>query len=328
MNQPTSSSALPGPTPRIPLVDLARGVALMAMVVFHFAYDLSYFGLVDVDVPSEPGWRWFARIIAGSFLTLVGVSLVLATQGGLDRAAFAKRLAMVAGAALVVTAATRLAMPQSYIFFGILHHVAVASVLGLAFIRAPIVVPIVAAVLCFALPVLVDHPALDAPWLDEPWLAFLGLSPILIRSADFVPVFPWFGCVLGGMALARLVLRRAALPDWALWSPDNRLARLLRWCGRRSLAFYLIHQPVLIGAILLAMQVLPVAAPEERPFLLSCQRSCAAPNVPAAACKALCTCTMAGLRREDLWRKALDDRLDPDEGARMGEIARACLKSP
>jgi uncharacterized membrane protein len=324
MNQPASPLAAPAAFPRIPLVDLARGVALMAMVVFHFAYDLSFFGLIETDVPNEPGWRWFARAIAGSFLTLVGISLVLATRSGLNRAAFLKRLAMVAGAALLVTVATRFAMPESYIFFGILHHVAVASVLGLAFIRAPVLVLAAVALLCFALPVLVDHPALDAPWL-----AFLGLSPIAVRSADFVPVFPWFGWVLAGMALARLVLARETPPGWARWNPDDRLARLLRWCGRRSLTFYLVHQPVLIGAILLATRVLPVAAiPEERPFLLSCQRSCAAPNVSAAACKALCACTMGELKRQNLWRKVLDNALSPDEGARTAELAKGCLRTP
>jgi uncharacterized membrane protein len=50
------------------------------MFVFHFAYDLSYFRLIETDIPLEPGWRWFARRSPESFLTLVGVSLVLATR--------------------------------------------------------------------------------------------------------------------------------------------------------------------------------------------------------------------------------------------------------
>lgn len=328
MNQPASPTVSPAAFQRIPLVDLARGVALMAMVVFHFAYDLSYFGLIDVDVPSEPGWRWFARVIAGSFLTLVGISLVLATQGGLNRAAFLKRLAMVAGAALVVTVATRLAMPQAYIFFGILHHVALASLLGLAFIRAPALVLIVVAALCFALPVLVDHPALGAAWLDTPWLAFLGLSPIAVRSADFVPVFPWFGCVLGGMALARLALARAVLPGWARWNPDTRLACLLRWCGRRSLAFYLIHQPILIGAILLAMQILPVTPPQERALRITYQRTCETLRIPDAACADSYACTVTALKREGLWRGVLDNALTAQERERTTALTQACFRAP
>src|SRR6478736_3096248 len=105
-------------TPRFALVDLARGVALLAMFVYHFAYDLSFFGLIETDIVAEPGWRLFARCIAGSFLTIVGFSLVLATQKGLNRRAYLKRLAMVAGAAALVTLGTWFAMPGNFIFFG------------------------------------------------------------------------------------------------------------------------------------------------------------------------------------------------------------------
>ncbi len=32
------------PQPRLPVVDLARGMAIVQMVVYHFIYDLTYFG--------------------------------------------------------------------------------------------------------------------------------------------------------------------------------------------------------------------------------------------------------------------------------------------
>ena len=61
---------------RIPLVDVLRGVALAAMAVYHFAWDLSFFSLADFGVTENPLWIAFARAIAGSFLALVGVGLV------------------------------------------------------------------------------------------------------------------------------------------------------------------------------------------------------------------------------------------------------------
>jgi len=33
-------------SPRLPAIDIARGVALIGMAVFHFTFDLEYFGLV------------------------------------------------------------------------------------------------------------------------------------------------------------------------------------------------------------------------------------------------------------------------------------------
>ena len=103
--QATASAKTSTPTRgRIELLDLARGIALLAMFVYHFAYDLSMFRLIETDIVTEPGWRLFARGIAGTFLTIVGFSLVLATRKGLDLKAYLKRLAMVAGAAAACSA--------------------------------------------------------------------------------------------------------------------------------------------------------------------------------------------------------------------------------
>lgn len=193
------SSPLPRESSRSAIVvDIARGVALLAMFVYHFAYDLSMFRLIETDIVAEPGWRLFARGIAGTFLTIVGFSLVLATRKGLDHAAYLKRLAMVAGAAALVTLGTWRFMPGDFIFFGILHHVAVASVLALPFLRLPTMAVALAAIIAFALPSFVAHPL-----LDQPWATWLGFSQAPIQTADFVPVFPWFGCVLSGIVLAR-----------------------------------------------------------------------------------------------------------------------------
>ena len=317
-------SAGPAPaTARFEAVDLARGVALLAMFVFHFAYDLSYFGLIETHVPSEPGWRWFARVIAGSFLTLVGFSLVLATRHGLNRRANVRRLAMVAGAAALVTLGTFFAMRPSFIFFGILHHVALASVLALPFLRLPVIAVAGAATLVFTLPVLVAHSL-----LDEPLLAWLGFSRAPIATADFVPVFPWFGCVLGGIVLARLVLPRLEASRLARWQPRALPTRLVVWGGRHSLLVYLVHQPVFIGLLMLSLQLMPPApVSEERPFMLSCQRNCAQGSLSADACERLCACTVDSLKRENLWQKVIGGTADESERNRVSGLAQACLRT-
>ena len=306
---------------RLAIVDIARGVALLAMFVYHFAYDLSMFRLIETDIVAEPGWRLFARGIAGSFLTIVGFSLVLATRKGLDLAAYLKRLAMVAGAAALVTLGTWRFMPGEFIFFGILHHVAVASVLALPFLRLPVVIVGSTAVLAFALPTFVAHPL-----LDQSWATWLGFSRAPIHTADFVPVFPWFGCVLSGIVLARLILPRLAGTALAGWRPGNRATRTVAWGGRHSLLVYLVHQPLFIGALMLATQVIAPPPPEERAFRTECQRSCSGPNVPEQVCKMVCACTIDGLKREKLWQKALDSLLSPQESVRMTELAQSCLR--
>ncbi|HEV7261119.1 MAG TPA: heparan-alpha-glucosaminide N-acetyltransferase [Bosea sp. (in: a-proteobacteria)] len=320
MSEAASSAARPPSRSRLEFVDLARGFALLAMFVFHFAYDLADFGLTDVDVPNEPGWRLFARLIAGSFLTLVGVSLVLATRKGLNRRAFLKRLAMVAGAAAVVTIATFFAMRSSFIFFGILHHVALASVLALPFLRLPVLVVAASAIIAFALPRFVAYPL-----LDEPWLAWLGFSRAPLVSADFVPVFPWFGCVLGGIVLARLALPWIEGSALAGWRAKALPARLVVWGGRHSLLVYLVHQPVFIGLLMLALQIMPMRpVADEQPFMQACQRSCAQGGFDRNECEPLCACTVDSLKRESLWPKVRDNSLSETERTRMTELAQAC----
>src|SRR5580704_11149664 len=141
-----------GGSPRFAAIDAARGVALAAMVVFHFAFDLDSLGLAALDVGGDPRWRWFARLIAGSFLALSGMSLVIAHAKGMRWEAYLRRLAILAGAAVTVTLATWLMMPREFIFFGILHSIAVASVIGLAFLRLPWPVTISVAILVLVAP--------------------------------------------------------------------------------------------------------------------------------------------------------------------------------
>lgn len=76
----------------------------------------------------------------------------------------------------------------------------------------------------------------------------LGLLPKGFESADFFPLFPYFGFFLAGACLGRILYpaRRSLLPCFSFTAP---LPRFLQLCGRRSLPIYLLHQPVLIFAI-------------------------------------------------------------------------------
>ena len=84
-------------------IDVARGVAIAAMIVYHFSWDLSFLKLIGTNIVEEASWRWFARGIAGSFLALAGVGLALAHAQGFRGDAFLRRLFKVGGAALAIT---------------------------------------------------------------------------------------------------------------------------------------------------------------------------------------------------------------------------------
>ena len=241
---PHLTHPLPAKAARVALVDAARGIALVAMIVFHFFWDLEFFSLAETNVTGSPFWVAFAHTTAGSFLVTVGVSLVLAHGAGLRSKSFWRRLGLVAAAAGLVTLGSWFTSPDALIWFGILHCIAVSSVLGLAFLRLRLRFVIVAAVMCLTAPAIWTSPVFNAPG----WL-WLGLASDPPPADDYIPLLPWFGLVLAGIAAARLALAARPQETWARWQPRHPVSRLLAFGGRHSLIVYLVHQPLLLGAL-------------------------------------------------------------------------------
>ncbi|MBB4041695.1 putative membrane protein [Microvirga flocculans] len=315
---PSGSQAASG---RWDALDVARGVAIAAMVVYHFSWDLSFLQLIDTNILQIPAWRWFARGIAGSFLMLAGFGLVLAHAKGFRRGPFLKRLLKVGGAALAVTLVTLLAFPQSYIFFGILHCIAVSSVMALPFLGLPPALTLGAAAFCLAAPSLLTSPALDAPWLD--WLGLGAADPV---TNDYVPIFPWFGLVLIGVAAGRILLARRETGALALWRAKDPLSKGLAWAGRKSLPIYLIHQLILLGALYGVLQITgPSPMAEARPFMIQCEATCLQ-NAQPQTCRALCSCTVDTLRKSGLWQKVLNNTVSAEDQTLISRAAQQCLR--
>lgn len=302
---------------RLPALDSLRGLALIAMATYHFTWDLEMFGYLEPGTSTEGLLRLYARAIASSFLFLAGFSLVLAHYPALKLGAFAKRLGLILAAALVITAATYVIVPDAFIFFGILHAIALGSVLGLLFLRVP---PLLT--LCVAAAIIAAPSFLRSSVFDTPLLWFVGLSETLPRSNDYVPLLPWAGALLSGIAVARLMADRdsyhwlASLPAGPAW---------LRWGGRHSLTVYIIHQPILVALIYLGSFVVPPPAPDlVGSYLNSCQPSCEAGGSTAAFCQAFCACTLNELQRQDLLQPLQSGTILPDDDLRIESLAQVC----
>jgi len=301
---------------RIEIVDIARGVALVAMAIYHFTWDLDFFGYLDPGTSVTGGWKIFARSIASSFLFLVGVSLFLAHAKTFRARPFFRRLAQIAGSAAAITLVTYFLFPDSFIFFGILHNIALASLLGLAALRLPIPMLLVLAAAIVAAPHYVH-----ASFLDHPLFWWTGLANNVPASNDYIPIFPWFGAVLLGIAAAKVADSSGLLTRLAEVRPGNKVP-LLGATGRHSLLFYLLHQPVLISCVWLFAQVMP---PDRGPtFLEACTAQCI-PQRGEAFCRAYCGCVLddatAQGRRDDIFI------VEPDDETRawLENLVRQCV---
>lgn len=303
-------------------IDVARGVAILAMVIYHFSWDLSFLKLIATNILQVQAWRWFARGIAGSFLLLAGIGLALAHAQGFRRGPFLRRLGKVGGAALAVTLVTFFAFPESYIFFGILHCIAVSSLLALPFLRLHPAFTLVAALVCLLMPLLLTDPAFDQPWLD--WLGLGSTDPV---TNDYVPIFPWFAFVLIGVAVGKLLLPLNETMGLARWRAQDAFSKGLVWAGRKSLPIYLTHQIVLLAVLYGVLQLVgPNPAAEARPFIAECEANCVAQNGQPALCRATCSCIADNLRQTDLWRKILDGTVAAEDQTRISRTAQQCLK--
>lgn len=218
---------------RLPLPDLLRGCAVVLMVIYHFVFDLTLFQFLDRAVMNTAPMHMMQRLCMCSFLFCVGWSLAIAHHDGVNWRAFWRREMRLLAAAVAISGVTYWAMPGKWIFFGILHFIALASVLVLPVLKHALWALLLA--LLILIPYGLWHWQL--PWFDLPHYA-----------ADYVPLTPWLGWVLLGVAVRPLPLQEitADLFKKLMW---------IRWLGRYSLSIYLLHQPLLWALLWLFKKV-------------------------------------------------------------------------
>ena len=300
------------PRTRIRGLDALRGAALCGMGAYHLAWDLAALGWPVASPASSPGWTAFGDLVAGTFLFLSGVGLALARPNGTVFAL--RRLAVLAAAGLAVTGASLWFAPEAPILFGILQCIAASDALGLAALRLPGSARLALAALAGTAPALLASHRLDG-WVGDA----LGLSAALPRALDYRPLLPWLAVVLVGTVAGDVLARRQAV-GLRHPRPPSRVGRLLAGMGRHSLALYLLHQPVLYGALLLVRATVGQPAAEADVFGLQCQADCAAAGAAPRLCAAACACTA---RRLSADARTGAGGLTP---AHLGQVGAECRR--
>jgi|SRR5208337_1731531 len=257
-------------------IDLFRGIAILMMVLFHTLFDISFFGIAQVNV-SSGFWRYFAFATATLFLFLVGVSLVVShARAARHLAGFAlARKFLVRGAGIFllglgITVATWLYLREGFILFGILHLIGISVMLSPLFFRFK-KYNIVLGLLCILIGLFVIG-SLGPVWLQPfgiqpaggwsvgyapmiPWSLTGSVIPLLLlpfgiyapsfMTVDYTPLFPWFGVVLIGMGTGEF-LYGEGMRHFAAPRLPEIFVRPLAFLGRHSLVIYIVHQPVII----------------------------------------------------------------------------------
>lgn len=247
------------PAGRLWEVDVARTLAIGMMVVYHAAYDIDLLGPeVDID-PFDGGWRALQVATGSAFLFVVGVSLAIANGRSRARGLSGwpvyrrhlRRAGEVAAAALLVTVATRVALGDDYVRFGILHCIAVAMLV------LPLLVPLGWWNAALAGAVLAAGWVVrDLPASDVPGLLVLGVPAAGGAGVDWYPLLPWLAPALLGLAVGLALYPSGRRGAWGRRMPEPRWASVAGLPGRHALPIYLAHQllliPIVAGALALA----------------------------------------------------------------------------
>lgn len=243
-NSERAIAAVPGTSNRSDGVDAARGFGIICVIIYHFCFDLNYYNMANF-LFYNMFWTCYQTIILSLFVFVAGMSIVLAAQGGIKKKAFLKRFALLIGCAAIISIVSFYFSPDTFIFFGIIHFIAVASLLGLVFSRfywlnlliAPVIIVIGATV--------------QNAVFDHTYLQWIGLVTSKPYTDDYVPLLPWFGVVQLGIFSCKFLIPKGYIYK-KITIPG---IGLLRWLGRHTLIIYVVHQPILMG-LLWAVQFL------------------------------------------------------------------------
>jgi len=240
-------------TSRFEALDALRGLAMVWMTAFHFSFDLNQFGFIKQDFYRDPLWTWQRTCILILFLFCAGMGQAMALAQGQSWPRFWRRWARVAGCALLVTASSWWMYPQSFIYFGVLHGIALMLIIvrltahwgswlwllgGVVIATKYIAVYAISASATAELINLFNSPTLN-------WLGVITRKPI---TEDYVPLLPWLGIMWWGAAAGAWWFGRTG---YGLSQQMPPVLRPLVMIGRWSLSYYMVHQPLLIGALML-----------------------------------------------------------------------------
>ncbi len=232
---------------RLRLFDILRGVSVVSMMGFHATYDLVYIFGMDIPWFQTPFIDIWRASISWTFLFIAGVMC------SFSRSNF-RRSGRYLAVALLIWIATTVAAVDTPINFGIIFCMGACTLIyaalqklgfaprGWGFATAFLALFLI----LFGLP----HGYLGiGPWTfplphtlyQATGLAWLGIPGPHFASGDYYPVLPFLFMYLTGASLGAL-WKKTGYPEpvrKATFPP-------LEFVGRHPLAFYILHQPVIL----------------------------------------------------------------------------------
>ena len=255
-------------------LDALRGFSVILMVVYHFLFDLDYF-----NIRPMPDWFWPQQLygfpITFLFIFIAGISLALSASKTKNAQSLTqkmiKRGIFIFAVGLLVTVVTWIYPHDGAILFGVLHLIGVSTILAIPFLvggtkdktiekkaqfsgnmkkknSVLIGFPLAVGIMIIALSKIIEK--ISGPI----WMIPFGIHPDGFGFLDYEPLFPWFGVALIGVAVGFWLYPKGKR-RFSVFSAEPKWLKGFSWAGRHSLEIYLVHQPVILGALFLGLIV-------------------------------------------------------------------------
>lgn len=221
-------------------IDLARGIAVVLMIIYHFLFDIFYFN-------SQINFYWFATIVASIFILISGMALNISYFKSSKFSKFARRGVKLFVLGMLITLASFIFLKDGFILFGILHFFGLSSFLVYPFLKYSKnkMFYLFSGILIIAAGVY-----LSSIRFEINYFLWLGLIPKNLYSFDYFPLIPWFGIMLIGIFLGKVFYpngkRILKIPEFR-----GKVASLFSFLGKNSLLIYFIHQPIIFFILFL-----------------------------------------------------------------------------
>jgi uncharacterized membrane protein len=234
-------------------IDMLRGVAIILMIFGHILWDLDYFGLLPIN---SGIYSALQSTVPPLFFLLVGMSLIVSKKKvehnpKIDENVYYKNLVVrgmnIFCLGMCLTIGSLIFFPEKIVFFGVLHCIGLSIALSTIFLKYRKYVPFFAVSFIFIGWIFMQS------YIQNPTLLHLIIGQHSVDlwsyTLDYFPIMPWFGLVLLGIIIGDGLYegssRRFHMPNLSKYKP----IKIFQWCGQHSLGLYLVHQPVIAGAL-------------------------------------------------------------------------------
>ena len=216
----------------LPEIDLARAIAIIAMIIYHLIYLIDFFAIHSIDL-NQLQYVVFARLIQFTFMGLVGISLTIAARR-YPAKTLRLRALKIFGFGLIITAITSVFVPDRLVIFGILHLIGTGLFIFSFFPHKKYLA------LTIALASIIIGHLLYGIQTTSKLATILGLHNPSFASVDHFSLCPWLSVIAVGVYFGNQFYKnQKALTNF-------KLPKTLRFISKYSLEIYLLHIPVLI----------------------------------------------------------------------------------